>query len=159
MDPDKTITHTYTVTETTHHVPAIYWLNEHYWLDNYERVKNNPDVFDIDKCTIMGVRFDPNETPNESDGNPDGRSIWLTIRYNYEMELPPDNPHHAGSLAECSTGDSNLTKTETILEHLGYSYETHEVVGVRLDENKDGLRVTVCERIDHPVKSAQSKKK
>lgn len=153
MDREEVTEYTYSVRETTHHVPAIFWLNKHIWFDDYERVREHPEWFNTDDYTIIDVRYDLDESPNESAGNPDGRCIWLTIRHDYETDFPPDHSHHASSLAECSTHDGYLTKTETILEHLGYSYDTHEVLGVRLAEDNDGLHVTVCERVDHPRKS------
>lgn len=111
MDPVETTTHTYTVTENTHYVPEFYWLNKHVWLFPYEQVKENPEMYNEEKATITGVRFDPYQTPDESPGNPDGRSVWLTIRYENEMELPPDHPDHARSVDECSSHDGYLTKT------------------------------------------------
>ena len=153
MDEQETTTHTYSVTETIHHIPEIYWLNKHFWFEDYDRVEENPELFTTEEYTITGVRFDADETPNDSPANPDGRSIWLTIRSDYEMDLPQDNPHHARSLGECSSSDSYLTKTETLLEHLGYDYETHEVLEVELADDRDGLYVTVCERVEHPTTS------
>lgn len=153
MDEGETTDHTYTVTETTHHVPEIYWLNKHFWFDDWERVKNNPEIYDTEAYTITGVRFNPDETPNEGEGNPDGRSIWLRARSDFEMNLDSDNPHHADSKAKCSESDSYLTKTETLLGHLGYSYESHEVINVELNDNNDGLHVTIVERLEDVVKS------
>ena len=107
MDHNEPSTHTYSVTETTHHVPALYWLNKHFWFEDYERVKSDADLFDTNAYTITGVRFNPNESPNESKGNPDGKSIWLTVRSDYQTDLPADNPHHASFLGECSLPNEN----------------------------------------------------
>ena len=158
MDESQWTTHHYSVEESRHHVPGLYWLNKHFWFDDYERVENNPELFDTEQYTIVDVRFDLDESPNESPANPDGRCIWLTIRHDYELELPFDNPHNALSIAECSTHDGYLTKTETLLDHLGYDYDTHEIRAVRLDEDNDGLHVTVCERVPHPAKAPSSEK-
>ncbi|MFC6872885.1 hypothetical protein [Halobellus marinus] len=161
MDCEKK-KHTYSVSEYTHYVPARYWLNKHFWFEDYERVEDlferqergelNLDILDTDNHTILEVRFDINQTPNESKWNPDGRSIWLSIRADYETDFPSDNPHYAPTLEECSVGDMYLTKTETILNHLGYDYDTHEVIAVRTAEDKDGVYVTVRERLNHPTK-------
>lgn len=152
MNQDRTESHTYSVTETTHHVPAAYWLNKHFWFDEYDRVKANPEWFDDGAYTIIDVRFDRDQAPNESKWNPDGRSIWLTIRSNYELDFPRDHPHHAESQSECSTSESYLTKTETLLHDLGHKYATHEVIDARLHEDNDGVSVTVSERIrEHNV--------
>jgi hypothetical protein len=156
MDGNQSTTHHYSVEKNRHHVPEPYWLNKHFWFDDYERVERNPGLFDTEQYTIVGIQFSLEESPDESPGNPDGRCIWLTVRHTYELDLPSDNAHNTSSIAECSIHDGYLTKTETLLDHLGYEYDTHEVRAVRLDKNNDGLYVTVCERVSHPVKADPS---
>ncbi|WP_156105744.1 hypothetical protein [Halobellus rufus] len=152
--------HTYSVSEYTHYVPARYWLNKHFWFEDYERIERifeehgelTFDTLNAEKYTILEARFDPEQTPDESKWNPNGRSIWLSIRADYETDFPSDNPHSASTLEECSVGDMYLTKTETILNHLGYGYDAHEVIAVRTAEDKDGVYVTIRERFHQPTK-------
>lgn len=131
-DPVKTEETTYSIDRYTHHVPLNWFLvvSGEIDADDYEFYVDKQDLFDenVEDYAVQAVEFDYDRERN-SDGT--------------------GKPFHVIYSGSEGVEQKCYSRTHYLLWLLDYNDDTDEVVAVTPTDERDGVLVTVQERLPH----------